>query len=94
MLGAVRGLVAPEWRYSGRMPSVQIKNVPPDVHSVLCRRAAKAGQSLQQYLLEQLTDEARHPTLGELFQDREERSGGSLSFESAVRMLREDRESH
>jgi plasmid stability protein len=76
------------------MPSVQIKNVPPDVHGVLRRRAAKAGQSLQEYLLSYLTDEARRPTLDELFQDREERSGGSLSFESAVKMVREDRESH
>jgi plasmid stability protein len=76
------------------MPSVQIKNVPPDVHSVLRRRAAKAGQSLQQYLLEQLTDEARHPTLEELFQDRTERSGGRLSAQTAVEILRADRESH
>lgn len=76
------------------MPSVQIKNVPPDVHSVLRRRAALAGKSLQQYLLEQLTKDARRPTLDELFQDSTERSGGKLSAQTAVEILRADRESH
>jgi plasmid stability protein len=35
------------------MPSVQIKNVPPEMHRVLRLRAA-AGQSLQEYLLNQV----------------------------------------
>lgn len=38
------------------MPNVTIRNVPPEVHAVLSRRAAAAGQSLQQYLLAQLTE--------------------------------------
>lgn len=90
---AAPGGVAPEWRYPGCMPSVQIKNVPPDVHGVLRRRAALAGKSLQQYLLEQLTKDARRPTLDELFQDRTERSGGSMPLEFAVEAVREDRDS-
>jgi plasmid stability protein len=40
------------------MPSVHIKNVPPDVHALLRSRAAAAGQSLQEYLLERLTEDA------------------------------------
>lgn len=76
------------------MPTVQIKNVPPDVHDVLRKRAANAGKSLQQYLLEQLTKDARRPTLGELFQDRTERRGGRLSAQTAVDIIRADRESH
>ncbi len=46
------------WRQNGArlefMPSVQIKNVPPDVHQILRDRAGKAGQSLQAYLLAEL----------------------------------------
>ncbi|MGH3595358.1 MAG: FitA-like ribbon-helix-helix domain-containing protein, partial [Mycobacterium sp.] len=32
------------------MPSVQIKDVPENVHRVLRERAARAHQSLQEYL--------------------------------------------
>jgi plasmid stability protein len=45
------------------MPSVQVKDVPEDVHATLRRRAAVAGQSLQEYLLARLVNEARSPTL-------------------------------
>src|SRR5438309_995254 len=38
-------------RQNGAMPSVQIKDVPAEVHATLRRRAATAGQSLQEYLL-------------------------------------------
>ena len=30
---------------------MQIKNIPEDVHRVYRRRAAEAGQSLQEYML-------------------------------------------
>ena len=41
------------------MPSVQIKNVPEDVHRTLRTRAAASGQSLQEFLLALLVEEAR-----------------------------------
>jgi plasmid stability protein len=47
------------------MPNVTIRNVPPEVHAVLSRRAAAAGQSLQQYLLELLAQQASTPTTDE-----------------------------
>ncbi|MGH8791780.1 MAG: FitA-like ribbon-helix-helix domain-containing protein [Stackebrandtia sp.] len=37
------------------MKNVQVKGVPDDVHRVLRQRAAAAGMSLQEYLLQQLT---------------------------------------
>jgi hypothetical protein len=40
---------------------VQIKNVPPEIHRVLRRRAGQAGQSLQEYLLARLVEEAERP---------------------------------
>jgi antitoxin FitA len=74
------------------MPTVQIKNVPEDVHRVLRTRAAAAGQSLQEYLLALLVDEARHETLDAWLDRVGSHSGGSLSLEDAVEWIREDRD--
>jgi hypothetical protein len=74
------------------MPSVQIKNVPPDVHRVLRRRAITAGQSLQEYLLARLVEEARTPTLEEVLDRAGGRSGGSVPLSFAADALRADRE--
>jgi antitoxin FitA len=75
------------------MRSVQIKNVPDDVHAVIRRRAASAGQSLQEFLLAHLTDYARQPTLDEVFERIEQRTGGRLSLQFAVAAQRADRDS-
>lgn len=74
------------------MPSVQIKNVPQDVHRTLRRRAAEAGQSLQEYLLAGLVEQARQPTLDEVLQRAAERAGGSVPLFDAARALRADRD--
>jgi plasmid stability protein len=75
------------------MPSVQIKNVPAEVHRTLRRRADEAGQSLQTYLLAELTEQASRPTNRELF-DRIDRecSGGRVSPSFAAKVVREDRD--
>jgi Fe2+ or Zn2+ uptake regulation protein len=75
------------------MRSVQIKNVPDDVARVLRTRAAKAGQSQQEYLLEFLVDAARHPTLDEIYERARQRYGGRLSPAFAVEAQRADRDS-
>lgn len=74
------------------MPSVQIKDVPVETHSVLRQRAAAAHQSLQEYLRARLIAEAASPTLEEVLDRAGGRSGGSLSLEVAVAMLQEDRD--
>lgn len=74
------------------MPSVQIKNVPPDVHAVLRRRAAAAGQSLQEYLLARLTEAARTESVDEVLARVATRSGGSVPYDFAVSVLREERD--
>jgi hypothetical protein len=79
-------------RHTGAMPSVQVKDVPVDVHLTLRRRAAAAGQSLQEYLLERLTEQAQTPTLDEVLDRAGGRSGGSVSFKDAVTVLRVDRD--
>lgn len=84
--------VAPKWRYYCAVPSVQIKNVPAGVHKVLRRRAAIAGQSLQEYLLAQLKRQAQEETLDEVLDRAGERSGGSLGLAFAAETLRDERD--
>src|SRR4051812_35841061 len=69
-----------------------IKNVPPDVHAVLRRRAAAAGQSLQEYLLALLTEEARQESLDEVLSRAGGRAGGSVPLSFAARTLRSQRD--
>lgn len=75
------------------MPSVQVKDVPVDVHAALRRRAAAAGKSLQEYLLDRLREEAMTPTLDEILDRAGGRDGGSLSFKTAVAAIRSGRKS-
>jgi antitoxin FitA len=82
------------WRQNGAMPSVQIKDVPAETHTVLRRRAAAANQSLQEYLRSWLIEEASHPTLNEVLERAGSRSGGSAGFEAVTRILRDERASH
>ena len=85
------------WRQNGArlagMPSIQIKGVPPEVHRVLRRRAAEAGQSLQEYLLSLLEEHASRPTLEEVLRRAGERAGGSVPLADAAKVLRAERKS-
>lgn len=45
---------------------IQIRNVPEGIHRILKARAAKAGKSLSDYLLESIKREAEAPTMEEL----------------------------
>lgn len=74
------------------MTSVQIKDVPEETHAVLRQRAARAHQSLQEYLRSRLIEEASMPTLEEVLERSGNRSGGSVSFSDAVRTIRNDRD--
>lgn len=73
------------------MPSVQIKDVPSETHSVLRQRAAAAHQSLQEYLRSRLIEEASRPTLEEVLDRAGGRSGGSVPLKASVATLRADR---
>jgi hypothetical protein len=80
------------WRYNGAMPSVQVKNVPPDVHRVLRRRAVDAGQSLQEYLLARLVEDARRPTVDEVLARAAGRTGGRMTLADSAATLRAERD--
>ena len=74
------------------MTSVQIKDVPEETHAVLRQRAARAHQSLQEYLRSRLIEDAAMPTLEEVLERSGSRSGGSVSFAAAVKAVRSDRD--
>jgi antitoxin FitA len=74
------------------MPSIQVKDVPPDVHLTLRRRAAAAGQSLQEYLLAHLVRDAHTPTVDELLDRVGGRAGGRAELEAAVKAVRAERD--
>lgn len=75
------------------MTNVQIKDVPEATHAVLRRRAAAAGQSLQEYLRSRLIAEAEQPTVHEVLERAGARRGATLSLHEAARMVREERDS-
>ena len=74
------------------MPSIQVKDVPDDVHATLRRRAAAAGQALQEYLLARLVEDAHTPTLDELLERAAGRAGGRAGYRAATRAVRADRD--
>jgi hypothetical protein len=73
------------------MPSIQVKDVPGEVHATWRRRAAAAGQSLQEYLLAHLVAEAAAPTMDEVLERAGQRAGGRASSRDAVAAVRADR---
>ena len=73
------------------MPSVQIKDVPPETHAVLRRRAAEAGQSLQEYLRSRLIEEASRPTLDEVLARAGARTRSTFTLEQSVQALQDER---
>ena len=77
--------------YNACMPNVQVRDVPNEVHEALLRRAEQAGQSLQQFLAAQLALIAATPTVDEMLDRLEHRPKGSVSAESAIAALDEER---
>ena len=73
------------------MPNGLIRDLPADVHANLQRRAEAAGQSLQQYLTNELSRVAQSPTIAEVIERIAERSGGRVGFQTAVDDLHDGR---
>jgi hypothetical protein len=73
------------------MPHVQVRDVPPDVHAALVRKAEGAGQSLQQFLLGELTRLASHPTMAEVFERVERGPLGRFTPDDTVAALEDER---
>jgi hypothetical protein len=73
------------------MPNVQVRDVPPEVHEALLRRAESAGQSLQQFLAGQLVAIAATPTIDDVLDRIERRSKGDLSASEAIAAIDAER---
>jgi plasmid stability protein len=74
--------------------SVTIRDVPDETRDVLAARAARAGQSLQEYLRAQLTALAGRPTPDELWDRvaaRVSATGTRLSADSVLEARDSDR---
>jgi hypothetical protein len=71
--------------------TVQIRNVPDDLHRKLKARAARAGMSISEYLLREIKHSLARPTPEELLQRL--RSHGRVNLaESAAEAVAAERE--
>lgn len=71
--------------------TIQIRDVPDDVHRTLRSRAAQAGLTLSDFLLAEVTRLARRPTIEEL-SARIAARGTVRVNESSARAVRAERE--
>jgi len=78
-------------KHNASVPNVLIRDLPPEVHASLQRRAEAAGQSLQQYLTTELSRVAQSPTIAEVLERIAERSGGRVGLQTAVDDLHDER---
>jgi antitoxin FitA len=80
------------------MATIQIRNVPDEVHRRLHERAAASGMSLQEYVLQELQTSAHLRTPAELIAEVERRMRveGREGFArvTTADYVRADRESH
>ena len=71
--------------------SIQIRNVPDDVHRTLRTRAAAAGTSLSDYLLRDITRLAERPSVADVIIRAGSRSGGA-DVDAIVEAVRSGRD--
>src|SRR5262249_8747049 len=77
------------------MPLIQIRDVPESVRDELARKAAAAGQSMQAYLLAELSKLAERPTMAEIVrraQARAAATGSTVTMDDAVAVVRAARD--
>jgi hypothetical protein len=83
--------------HNGCMPLIQVRDVPEGVRDELARKAALAGQSLQAYLLGELTRLAERPSMAEIVkraQARATATGSTVTMADAVAAVRAGRDRH
>jgi len=73
------------------MKTIQLRNVPDDVHRVLRTRAADAGVSLSDFALSELARVAERPAVSDVLRRAEARSGGATT-EDVVAAIRAGRD--
>lgn len=73
------------------MPNLLVRDLPADVHAELQRRAEAHGQSLQQYLTDELRRLVARPELNDVLDRIERRRGGHVGLARAADDLAGDR---
>lgn len=73
------------------MANILVRDLPDDVHAALQQRAKREGQSLQQYVARALTRIAQRPSVSEVFDRIERRTGGEVGLARATDDLTEER---
>jgi plasmid stability protein len=76
------------------MPNLLVRDVPEDVHAALQRRAERRGQSLQQFLAGELRRLAERPSVDEVLDRIDSRTGGQVGLQQAADDLAEERARH
>jgi plasmid stability protein len=71
--------------------NIQLRNVPDDLHRTLKARAALAGLSLSEYLIQEVQRLAQRPTAEEM-RDRLSRRSPVTLARPAADMIREERD--
>lgn len=78
------------------MATIQIRDIPDDVHRTYRRRATDAGMSLQEFLLSELVAGARSRTPAEVVAEVErniaEAAGSGFSAATSAAWVRADRD--
>jgi len=65
------------WRYVPTVKTIQVHNVPKEMHRVLRARAADAGVSLSDFALGELERVAQRPLVSEVLRRAGQRGGGA-----------------
>lgn len=75
-----------------RVPrSIQVRDVPDEIHRTLRARAAASGRSLSEYLLDDITRLAERPPVADVLLRASTRSGGA-GIDVIVEAVRSGRE--
>lgn len=73
------------------MPNILVRDVPPDVHATLQRKAERRHQSLQQYLAAELRHLAERRSIDDVLDDVDAQRGGRVGLATAAADLDDDR---
>lgn len=77
------------------MALIQIRDVPEDVYETIRTRARQAGQSIQAYMLAQITEMGRRPTPSEIIEawqaKQAKRPPVEIDVETLLADIRRDR---
>ncbi|MDR1426162.1 MAG: hypothetical protein LBJ08_00150 [Bifidobacteriaceae bacterium] len=66
------------------MATIQLRNLPEDLHRGLARRSRARGQSMTQYLTDLLREDLARPTMAEWLEENRRAQGGRAPLDVSV----------